>query len=158
MQGYNAIQNFKAIPLLNFVIGKNLWQFLLGIVLYYLFINKPKSILNNIAIFFIFSLSFILIDVPYGKNHSSIVYGYLGFFMIYASFNLSQSNKSTYLKKASNILGESSYALYLISPVLYLLFDNNFFIAVASIILAILLNILVENKLLYLVRKIFLGD
>ena len=144
----------------NFLIGQNLWQFLLGLASGYFFANKSVTRKLSLAIVLICSALFLVINIPFNTPISYIIYGPLAFAIVWL---ISSFEKSfTFQKKPAKvirILGEASYAIYLFGPIITLLigFDsptNIFLIITLTNIFSILFNRLIESPFLKWFRNL----
>jgi len=151
----------KGTPL-NFFIGQNFWEFLLGIVGAYLFnrvsIAKYLAGAGGVAI----SISITIVSITYAKPLSYVVYGSLSFLVVVF---FTQFEKTIHFKpKAAKIIqwvGDASYAIYLTGPVVIALMQPatvaQKLIAIVIIVTAALcINQLVESPLLRLSRHFLL--
>lgn len=145
---------------LNFLLGQNLWEFLLGIlsaVVYHKIYNKTKQIIA--VAFSLLSLSIIiLIDLPYMYTYAYIIYGILSFCII-LSFTVLEYQIPVYstAKDLFKMLGDASYAIYLLGPlVTSILIQYNYpkeTVIPLTIILSVFINRFAEMKLLKTCRK-----
>jgi exopolysaccharide production protein ExoZ len=157
-----TILNTTALTLkstaLNFFIGQNLWEFLLGIMTAYLFerVSIPKYMagIGAVAI----GCSITIISIGYAKPVSYLVYGCLSF-MVVAFFT--QFEKSvpfnTTVAKLMQSAGDASYAIYLTGPVVIALMQpastpQKIMVVVIIVAAALFINKLIESPLLRLSR------
>lgn len=147
--------------ILNFLFGQNFWEFLLGILSAYLSarIRKKVSNISILITLLICSIVFILIEIPYENEVYHFIYGPLAFIIITAITAYEQNKKmNKYSAKIFGILGDASYAIYLIHPLIITIIvtrDNLslFLIIIVTVILAVLLNQIIENNLLKITRQ-----
>jgi exopolysaccharide production protein ExoZ len=150
--------------LINALLGENCWEFLLGIAGAYLFANKSQTINKNmlLIIVVIAGLALTFIGIHYGNPFSYLVYGSLSFFIITCITILEKKIFfSPGTQRIINMLGDSSYAIYLIGPIIINVINPaSFIVKIFSVLLLVMISILinkfVENKLLKLSRKALL--
>lgn len=146
---------------LNFILGQNLWEFLLGVLCAFLFdktgnsINlKTKGICALVCL-----LAVIIINITYLNLFSYIVYGLLSFLLILSATAYEKDtpfNKN--MSSLFRLLGDASYAIYLFGPIVtvIILTNNNsskILVLLVTIISSILINQLIENPFLKISRK-----
>lgn len=141
--------------LLNFLLGQNLWEFLLGIlsaVVYHKIYNKTNQVFA--VAFSLLSLSIIfLVDLPYMYTYAYIIYGILSFCIV-LSFTVLEYQIPAYstAKNIFKMLGDASYAIYLLGPlVTSVLIQKNYSkitVIPITIILSVFINRFAEMKLL----------
>lgn len=150
--------------LFNFLIGQNLWEFLLGILSGYLFTAKvisPASALKIAALSFLLVL---VVSIPFNTPVSYLIYGPLSFTLVWSITSYEKRyplNKK--LIPLIKILGEASYAIYLFGPIVtVVIVPNNTFsvimIILITIALSVLFNRIVESKFLKWSRKIIFNS
>jgi len=146
--------------IINFFIGQNLWEFLLGILGGYFFSTTTlKANLSFIIAVFSFIL-LLIISIPFNTPISYIIYGPLSFVLVWL---IAFYEKKNFVNRKFigiiKILGEASYGIYLFGPVVTVLLvpDNTFsivLIIVVTILFSILFNRFIESKFLKWVRNI----
>lgn len=151
--------SIKGTPL-NFLLGQNLWEFLLGILsalVYHKIYNKTNPIIA--VAFSLLSLSLILlIDLPYMYTYAYIIYGILSFCIV-LSFTVLEYQIPVYstAKDLFKMLGDASYAIYLLGPlVTSILIKYNYpkvTVIPLTIILSVFINRFAEMKLLKTTRR-----
>jgi peptidoglycan/LPS O-acetylase OafA/YrhL len=147
---------------INYVLGPNFWEFLLGILCAYLSITYHKRItfLISITISTICLILFLVISVTYMNPISYVIYGPLSCLVVLFLTAFEQV-KSIYKKLASifKIIGDASYGIYLFGPIITLMINPNLFLAknllviFSTITVSILFNVFIENRFLLFVRK-----
>ena len=150
--------------LINALFGENCWEFLLGIAGAYLFANKSQAINKNmlLIIVVITGLALTFIGIHYGNPFSYLIYGSLSFFLISCITILEKNiSLSSGIQRIINVLGDSSYAIYLIGPIIINAIGPQSFTArilsvLLLVIISIFINRFVENKLLKLSRRALL--
>ena len=146
---------------INYGIGPNFWEFLLGILSAYLTVNFGKH-LNPWISLFLASLCFILflmISITYTDPLMFVVYGILSFFTIFFLTAYEQGLKIN--KKLCNlfqIMGDASYGIYLFGPIITIIIGpdslhHKIMIILATIVFSTLFNQIIENSFLLLTRK-----
>lgn len=146
---------------INFLLGPNFWEFLLGIASALLSIYQHKKIRPDIALLAA-SLGFLLlivVAIPYSNVFSHVVYGPLSFLTV--SFFAIYEEEISITKKVSNfsmLLGDASYAIYLFGPIFTLLVtpDSCFLkwiVVFSTICFSVVFNRLVERRFLTWSRK-----
>ncbi len=150
--------SFKG-SIINFFIGQNLWEFLLGILSGYFFSNKiikPKQALAGAVISFFL---LIFISIPFNTPISYIIYGPLSFVLVWliTSYEKTLPIGKKYIN-IIKVLGEASYAIYLFGPIVTVIVGtkNSFsliVIIVTTIVFSILFNRFVESRFLKWSRK-----
>jgi peptidoglycan/LPS O-acetylase OafA/YrhL len=148
----------------NFLIGQNLWEFLLGILSGYLFTTK---IINSALALKIAVFSFLLIlvvSVPFNTPVSYLIYGPLSLALV-LSITLYEKRYSLNRKLIPlvKVLGEASYAIYLFGPIVTVVIvpENTLSIIIiilVTIVLSVLFNRLIESKFLKWSRKIIFNS
>lgn len=146
---------------INYAVGPNFWEFLLGILCAYLAINYYKRIGVNSAILMasISLLLFMIISIRYTDPLMFIVYGLLSFFTVLFLTSYEQERKlNTKLSNFFQLIGDASYGIYLFGPVITILInpkDNmaKILIIISTVVFSIFFNQLVENKFLMLTRR-----
>lgn len=147
--------------LINFLLGQNIWEFLLGILsaALSLKIAKMVSLPYILSTLIVATLAFIIIEIPYENGVYHLVYGPLAFIIIIAATAFEHNRLlNKYIAKISGVLGDASYGIYLSHPIIVVLIKgrdifSDMLIIITTIITAILVNQLIENKLLTIVRQ-----
>lgn len=157
----NVTEQLPKGTLINFLLGQNIWEFLLGILSASLSpkIAKKFSASYILSTLVVATLAFVIIEIPYENGVYHLVYGPLAFIIIIAITAFEHNrllNKS--IGKISGVLGDASYGIYLIHPVIVVLFTgrdilSDMLIIISTIIIAVLVNQLIENNLLTIVRQ-----
>jgi exopolysaccharide production protein ExoZ len=149
--------------IINFLIGNNFWEFLLGIGAGYLALAYQRAFSNTlILIMGLLSLiAFLLTTIPYADVASYVIYGPLSFLVVYF-FARYEKERGMHSKMAAvfSLLGDASYGIYLFGPVITLLIPRDilFFEGVViflTIGLSILINQKIENPFLQFARRWF---
>jgi exopolysaccharide production protein ExoZ len=145
---------------LNFLLGQNLWEFLLGVLSGFIFSSSKK--MNPIFFLTIAIVSCVLllaIDLGYGSPLSYIVYGLLSFGIV-SCITIYEKNVriNTRVADLFKVLGDASYAIYLFGPIITVAITVSNDLSKAAIILttigvSILFNQEVEAKFLQWVRE-----
>lgn len=157
----NLFTNIFIGTVINYAVGPNFWEFLLGILCAYLAINYYKRIGVNSAILMasISLLLFMIISIRYTDPLMFIVYGLLSFFTVLFLTSYEQERKlNTKLSNFFQLIGDASYGIYLFGPVITILInpkDNmaKILIIISTVVFSIVFNQLVENKFLMLTRR-----
>jgi peptidoglycan/LPS O-acetylase OafA/YrhL len=131
---------------INFLAGHNFWEFLLGILCGHLFLKRPLPRLVSVPLFLVSFYCFATINIPFGAPVAALIYGPGAFGTLYAITCLEKHRFPR--RKIVNVLGQSSYAIYLLAPV-YLL------IVVPKDATQILLSILVITLFGILINRAF---
>jgi exopolysaccharide production protein ExoZ len=145
---------------LNFLLGQNLWEFLLGILAGFLF-NCSKKIhaVFALVIAAVSCLLLLAIDMPYGAPSSYIVYGLLSFGVVYSITIYEKKVRiNKQLADIFKVLGDASYAIYLFGPIITVAIKitndlSKGVIILTTIGLSILFNQEVESPFLKWVRE-----
>jgi len=147
--------------IINFLLGPNFWEFLLG-VLICRFVQKKVSLsLYTSCLGALAAISaIILINVPYTHPASYIVYGILAFSLV--GFIVLLENKSSlfsHFAKLLAVLGDASYAMYLTSFIfINIISPVTLFYKIVTIVVIIIASIVInkclELPLLKAVRRI----
>ena len=149
----------------NFLLGKNTWNFLLGLLSAYLSNTMFRSIKVNMAvpacILVAVLLSAMFID-PSNSLMPVFIVGIVSMFLVCLS-TAAERIKALPAKLASifKILGDASYAIYLLAPVTGVFIQgrsvvDKIAIVAATIVFSIFLNQVIENRSLkYLRAKIY---
>jgi exopolysaccharide production protein ExoZ len=148
--------------LINFLLGSNLWEFLLGIVAAFISASHYKAIQSTIALIAASTSGFLLlaISIPYGHSISYIFYGPLSYFLVlFITVFERQIIINKKLVTLFKVLGDSSYAIYLFGPIVIIIISvNNNFSKFATIIItvcvSVIFNQLIENNFLNWSRKV----
>jgi exopolysaccharide production protein ExoZ len=150
---------------LNFFIGPNAWEFLLGIGCAFIALSYYKKITWSIALSaaWLCLALYMLIPITYAMPASYIFYGVLSFFTV-LFFTIYEKNKSEIntVTKLFVILGDASYAIYLFGPLITLLITTKYtyssgIIILTTISFSIAFNQLIEKRVLQWTRKIARG-
>jgi peptidoglycan/LPS O-acetylase OafA/YrhL len=145
----------------NFLLGGNFWEFLLGIISAWLSLNYHKKIKTSTASIagLLFITLLVIIKIPYANPVSFFVYGSLSLFVVFF-FTVFEKNNTinSQLARVFKILGDGSYAIYLFTSLVPILIkgrDNLSKIMMMAIIifLSISFNQLIENNFLAFIRK-----
>jgi len=145
----------------NYGIGPNFWEFLLGIMSAYLTVTYHKQILPNTSLLLacISLILFLVISIRYTDPLMFVVYGLLSFLVILFLTAYEQGIKiNKKLCDLSQILGDASYGIYLFGPIITIIIVpkdlyHKIIIILATVIFSTVFNQAVENKFLMLVRK-----
>jgi exopolysaccharide production protein ExoZ len=145
---------------LNFLLGQNLWEFLLGILSGFLF-SSSKRINSTVALIIALLSCALLfaIDLSYGSALSYIVYGLLSFGIVCClTIYEKQIRINTRLADIFKVLGDASYAIYLFGPIITVAITvsndlSKVTIILTTIGLSILFNQEVEAKFLQWIRE-----
>lgn len=146
--------------IVNFFIGQNLWEFLLGILSGYFFSIKVISPASALRIAVSSFLLLIIISIPWNSPFSYIVYGPLSFVIVWFITSYEKRNPvKNKLKDLIKVLGEASYGIYLFGPIVtVVIVPRNTFsvimIVSVTIVFSILFNRFIESKFLKWSRKI----
>ncbi|MES3016266.1 MAG: acyltransferase [Bacteroidota bacterium] len=145
----------------NYAIGPNFWEFLLGILSAYIAVTFHKRLAPNISLLgACLSLTLFLgIAITYQTPLMFLVYGPLSFLVILFSTAYEQEKPIT--KKLSEffqIMGDASYGIYLFGPIITIIINpadiySKMLIIVTTVIFSTVFNQLIENKLLAFIRK-----
>jgi len=146
---------------INYGIGPNFWEFLLGILSCYLTVKYHNRLSPKFALTLacIFLAMFLVISITYTDPLMFVVYGLLSFLLIFFFTSYEQERKiPKILADLFQILGDASYGIYLFGPIITILIEpanlfSKIIIILATIIFSILFNQLIENKLLAFVRR-----
>jgi len=145
---------------LNFLLGQNLWEFLLGILAGFLFTSSKKiNPLIALVIAVISCLLLLVIDMPYSAPSSYIIYGLLSFGAVcFITIYEKSVSVNTRVADIFKVLGDASYAIYLFGPIITVAVRITNDLSKATIILttigiSILFNQEVEAPFLKWVRK-----
>lgn len=146
--------------ILNFLIGQNLWQFLLGLLSGYFFTHKKVNQKIALISVIVCSILFVVINIPFNTPISYIIYGPLAFGIVWL---ISSFEKNfTFPKKPAatiKVLGEASYAIYLFGPIITLLIGlgsptNLILIILVTNLFSVLFNRFIESPFLRWVRNL----
>ncbi len=145
-----------------FLLGKNTMEFLFGALSAYLshkFIIRVNANILLPIIALIFGL-LIEISIPQDDLYArGFVYGILVLMLLYTITHYEMKYRlNKWVKAAFNMLGEASYALYLIAPLVSMVIQSNTILLkminiLVCVLLAILLNKLIELNGLPWIRK-----
>ena len=146
--------------IVNFLLGNNFWEFLLGIGAGYLALTHRALLKKQFVLMAGITalVLFLAIAIPYNHIVSYIIYGPISFLIVlcFARYEKQQSIEKRSAATLS-ILGDASYGIYLFGPVITLLFPRHmpFFeatVILSTIAFSILVNKAVENKVLHVSR------
>jgi len=146
---------------INYAIGPNFWEFLMGILSAYLTVKYHKRLSPGFSLI-IASISlmlFLIISITYTDPLMFVVYGLLSFITILFLTAFEQRRKvSEKLSAILQIMGDASYGIYLFGPIITIIIGPkdllfNILIIIATVLFSILFNQIIENKFLMLVRK-----
>jgi exopolysaccharide production protein ExoZ len=151
--------SFKG-SMVNFLIGQNLWEFLLGILSGYFFSIKVINPASALKIAVGSFLLLMIISFPWNSPISYIVYGPLSFAIVWCITSYEKRypvNKK--LQGLIKVLGEASYGIYLFGPIITLVIVprntfSKFMIIFITIAFSILFNRFIESKFLKWSRRI----
>lgn len=149
----------------SFLAGANCWQFLLGILcgrivdrMHHRISRRQSRVGLLLAV-----PAFLLISIPYQHPASFLVYGFLSFCIVllltsYERKKMPGPGIAPFFQR----LGDASYAIYLIGPVVSLLLPANgiidkIFVMVATLTLSLLVNRYMELPLLARLRTFMAG-
>jgi exopolysaccharide production protein ExoZ len=146
---------------LNFLVGANFWEFLLGISCGFLAMSRPKKInaFFSVSAAFVTAICLLAVHVPYNTALSYVVYGPLSFLLVFFLTSFEKERTVNPLAaKLFKVLGDASYGIYLFGPIVAILISetddtSRFIIIIVTIAWSILFNMLVENRFLYWVRS-----
>jgi exopolysaccharide production protein ExoZ len=155
----------KSSPL-NFLLGPNLWEFLLGVLSGALAMAYYRTNLMQIALGFalLCSLALVFIPIGYANPLSYPVYGILSFAIV---FFITVYEKRNPVNKGWSVvfrlLGDSSYAMYLFSPIIILIIppasnSSKFTIILLTIVISIAINQAIERNFLKWSREMLVGQ
>lgn len=145
----------------SFLLGHNLWEFLLGVIAACLFDSGFPGGGKHPKLYFIVSLSalvvFSLVDMGYFTPGNYIVYGVLAFLIIITAVTAEKQLPALPARKLINQLGNSSFAIYLFSPVItFLIKPADLPAKILTIMVTIAASLLIyrlyEDKALKVVR------
>jgi peptidoglycan/LPS O-acetylase OafA/YrhL len=146
--------------LINFLLGHNFWEFLLGILSGYLFTSRTTSNIFNYCFIAVSFACFLAADISFGAPVAPVIYGLCAFGIVYSLICIDRIHP--FRVGILNLLGQSSYAIYLFAPV-FLLFITpvstiEVIISISVItLLSILLNKAFEEPVLTWLRNKVLG-
>ncbi len=143
---------------LHFLAGQNIWEFLLGIFCGYLFKTRKIHPYISASLAITAGLAISISSFEYAKPIGFLVYGLLSFLTVL--FITSYEKQAAFDRRASTImklLGDASYSIYLIGPVVTMAlapstFKTKILTIIFIIIISIVVNQLIETKLLLTVR------
>lgn len=150
----------------NFFLGANFWEFLLGIGCALLATTYYKLIEPSVAIFaaILSVLILLAVSIPYDTPVSYVVYGILSFLVVffstaYETRQIVNQNFAT----SSKVLGEASYAMYLFGPVITIVIGvegnlSKIIIIVTTFACSIIISQLIENNILKWGRRLLLKE
>lgn len=162
--GYHLLLQSIKGSIFNFLLGANIWQFILGLLAGHYSTRRLKirklPLLRMIASLAI--IMFILIDLRYTDTVTKLIYGLLSALIISISYVI--EHKTIIHDRISNLidlLGNSSYAMYLFGPIVTIAFmsngiTNKFTIILFTILAAIAINTYFEIPLLKKLRALLL--
>jgi peptidoglycan/LPS O-acetylase OafA/YrhL len=99
---------------LNFLLGHNVWEFMLGLTAGYL---MKKRVIRGIWPYLLFMAGFLtlcFLSLPFRDSASAPLYGLCSFVAVYGAACIAVHNKA--VSKVAGVLGRSSYAIYLFHP------------------------------------------
>ncbi len=148
---------------INFFLGQNLWEFMLGVFAARLCIAAPRAVDRNIAfiVMLVTGIALLTIDLTYNTPQSYLVYGPLtGVCLISIYYFEGQINLPAMTRYIFALLGDASYALYLFAPLVIYLYEpvgmiEQLFCIGLSVIVAAGLHIGIERRLLAGLRAWF---
>jgi exopolysaccharide production protein ExoZ len=144
---------------INFFAGHNLWEFLLGIMVGKIFLRQKRMNMRPFVLLLVVSSgAMIIASMKYNSAGSYLVYGILSFFMVLAAVETEkQFPFPSIFSKVINALGDASYAIYLFSPIIIIVFRtchfSNIFIIPTVIIISYLIHFFYEAPLLKYIRR-----
>ncbi len=147
---------------INYLLGPNFWEFLLGILCAFLSTKYYKLVSASLSlcIAFISLVLFLVISITYMSSVSYIIYGPLSALIVLFFTAYEQVKKiNSRIGKLFQVLGDASYGIYLFGPVITLIFSNplqntsRLIIITSTIGFSILFNRLIENRFLLGTRK-----
>ena len=145
----------------NYGIGPNFWEFLLGILSAYLTVTYHKQIAPNTSQLLagISLILFLVISIRYTDPLMFVVYGLLSFLVILFLTAYEQGIKiNKKLCDLLQVMGDASYGIYLFGPIITIIIGpkdllHKVMIIMATVIFSTVFNQAIENKFLMLVRK-----
>ncbi len=145
--------------MLNFLLGQNFWEFLLGILA--CFIVTKITVRPLIAVWALIAsgLAITFLTIAYGTPLSYIVYGPLSFcLVVFAVLYEKKAGINKRWARMWQVLGDASYAIYLTGPVLTIVLApqnilSKFITILVVIAVSIIIHQFIENKLLVSIRK-----
>lgn len=152
--------SLKGSPL-NFLLGANFWEFLLGIGCGFLAMIRYKKINAVFCAFaaFVAGVCLLAVDISYNSPLSYVIYGPLSFLLV---FFLTAFEKERTVNPVAarlfKLLGDASYGIYLFGPIVAILISetddtSRFIIIIVTIGWSILFNRVVENRFLKWIRS-----
>lgn len=148
---------------LNFLLGQNLWQFLLGILSGYFFTHQKVNRRMALAAATVFFLLFMFINFPFNTPVSYVVYGPLAFGIVWliSAFETGYTLPSK-TGKIIKVMGEASYAIYLFGPIITLIIgpdtpESIALIIGTTVVVSIVFNRFVESPFLKWSRDFIFG-
>ena len=145
----------------NYGLGPNFWEFLLGILSAYLTVTYHKQIAPNTSQLLagISLILFLVISIRYTDPLMFVVYGLLSFLVILFLTAYEQGIKiNKKLCDLLQVMGDASYGIYLFGPIITIIIGpkdllHKVMIIMATVIFSTVFNQAIENKFLMLVRK-----
>ena len=145
----------------NYGLGPNFWEFLLGILSAYLTVTYHKQIAPNTSQLLagISLILFLVISIRYTDPLMVVVYGLLSFLVILFLTAYEQGIKiNKKLCDLLQVMGDASYGIYLFGPIITIIIGpkdllHKVMIIMATVIFSTVFNQAIENKFLMLVRK-----
>ena len=146
---------------LNYVLGPNFWEFLMGVLSAYLSITYHKILRYRLSLFIslICLVLFLVIEVEHMDPMTYIIYGPLSFLTVMLLTAYEQEKKlGKRLAEFFKIIGDSSYGIYLFGPIITLMIQplelsSKILVITVTIAVSVIFNLLVENRVLSSVRK-----
>lgn len=146
---------------INFLAGPNAWEFLLGISAARLFsakFFKTKTMWMWSALVIILIL-YLFTGIRYNDPKSIIIYGSFSFLLVLSGVLLEKKYLlNPKLSGIFKILGDSSYCIYLFSPIVILVVKpvshfSQMTTILTIVLISVLINRFIENNLLRVARK-----
>jgi exopolysaccharide production protein ExoZ len=152
--------------IVNFLMGHNLWEFLLGVLAGRLYNAGSVRIHRSPLVYPVLSLLLLigitLVDIRYKAPYGYIIYGSLAFFLIITATQWEREEpKHFLLKNAIITLGNASYAMYLFSPLIIGMTRPSgwlptLLVILLTITISILVNTFYEVHALRILRRLLL--
>jgi len=155
---FNAVSGQFEGTILNFMLGGNTWEFLLGVLSGHLFLHSMEMRWKPVhdMVLIIVAILFVMVSFRFDHPCSQLVYGPLSFIII-MGLALREKNRGfpSPFKTTAGIAGDASYALYLFGPILTTLWEGNQSILVLlAILFSSLVGRFVEKPILHTLRSI----
>jgi len=146
--------------LFNFLLGENFWEFLLGIFCCILATKVSVNYRLAIICCAVVGIVITIVSVPYATTLGHVVYGPLAFLLVF--FIVEYEKKAVlnkYFIKAVTTLGDASYAIYLVAPLIAdIIFPvhlpGKLLTMAAAIAISIIVNRYIETPLLVNGRRL----